>query len=200
MSKPDFHDLVGDEGAPDELARLRRVHELLVTAGPPPELSPRLAEAPGTTPAGRAGWLPRRRKEAAFLLAAAVAAASFGIGFLVGDRGAGDFPAKGSPIAMHAVASGSEAGASILVGNRDAVGNWPLLVHVSGLDPLPEGEWYELYLTRGGKPAAYCGSFAVIESGMTTVRFSVPYSLKGFDGWIVTTSVKPPKRQVLLTT
>ena len=43
---PDFLDLVGDEGTPEELERLRRAHDLLIAAGPPPELSPRLAEAP----------------------------------------------------------------------------------------------------------------------------------------------------------
>src|SRR5262249_36852154 len=46
MKEPDFRELVGDEGTPEELAKLRRAHDLLVAAGPPPELSPRLAEAP----------------------------------------------------------------------------------------------------------------------------------------------------------
>ena len=73
-------------------------------------------------------------------------------------------------------------------------------MHVSGLQPLPDGEWYELYLTRNGKPAAYCGAFSVNSAGRTTLHFSVPYKLKGFDGWIVTDSAKPPKRRVLLTT
>ncbi len=45
---PDFHELVGDEGTPEELAKLRRAHDLLIAAGPPPELSPRLAEPPRT--------------------------------------------------------------------------------------------------------------------------------------------------------
>ena len=38
MSGPDFRELVGDEGTPEELALLRRAHDLLVAAGPPPEL------------------------------------------------------------------------------------------------------------------------------------------------------------------
>ncbi len=96
MTKPpDFSDLVGDEGTPEELARLRRAHDLLVSAGPPPELSPRLAEAPSAI--GRTSWLPRRRRGAALVLAAGVVAAAFGVGFLVGDRGSGDFPHQGSP-------------------------------------------------------------------------------------------------------
>jgi hypothetical protein len=195
---PDFFDLVGDEGSPEELERLRRAHDLLVSAGPPPELPPRLAEAPSTI--GRTSWLPRRRRGAAFVLAAGVVAAAFGVGFLVGDRGSGEFPHQGSPIAMHSPGPGNTAKASILIGDRDEVGNWPLLVHVIGLKPLPKTAWYELYLTRHGKPVAYCGAFAVNKTGRTTVRFSVPYKLKGFDGWIVTTSKREPPRPVLLTT
>jgi len=195
---PDFSDLVGDEGTPEELARLRRAHDLLVSAGPPPELSPRLAEAPSAI--GRTSWLPRRRRGAALVLAAGVVAAAFGVGFLVGDRGSGDFPHQGSPIAMHPLGPGSTAKASIVIGDRDEVGNWPLLVRVIGLKPLPKGGWYELYLTRKGRPVAYCGAFAVNKTGRTTVQFSVPYKLKGFDGWIVTDSARPPERHVLLTT
>jgi hypothetical protein len=198
MSGPDFRELVGDEGTPEELAQLRRAHDLLLAAGPPPELSPRLAEAPAAV--GRTSWLPRRRKSAAFVLAAGVTAAAFGVGFLIGDRGSSGFPSKGSPIAMHALAPGSPAKASILIGNRDEVGNWPLLVRVSGLKPLPKSQWYELYLTRSGKWAGYCGAFSVNESGRTTVQFSVPYKLKGDVGWIVTTSKREQPRQVLLTT
>jgi hypothetical protein len=33
-NEPDFRDLVGDEGGREELDRLRRVHDLLVAAGP----------------------------------------------------------------------------------------------------------------------------------------------------------------------
>ena len=94
MTGPDFHELVGDEGTPEELAKLRRAHELLVAAGPPPELSPRLAEAPAAI--GRTSWLPRRRRGAAFALAAGVVAAAFGVGFLIGDRGSSEFPSKKS--------------------------------------------------------------------------------------------------------
>jgi hypothetical protein len=129
-----------------------------------------------------------------------VLAAAFGIGFLVGDHGSSDFTAQGKPIPMHATSSAGDARASILIGERDGVGNWPLLMRITGLKELPEGRWYELYLTRDGKPAAYCGSFSVNADGRTTVRFSVPYKLKRFDGWIVTDSVKAPERQVLLTT
>ncbi|HEY7694001.1 MAG TPA: hypothetical protein VH816_16815 [Gaiellaceae bacterium] len=199
---PDFFDLVGDEGTPEELERLRRAHDLLLAAGPPPELSPRLAEAPGARSSARSAWGPRRRKGAAFLLAGAVAAAAFGIGYLTADRGSSGFSAKGSPIEMHPPSGSSptSAKASVLIGDRDEVGNWPLLVRVSGLAPLPAGQWYELYLTRNGKITAWCGAFNVKDRGRTSVHFSVPYKLKGFDGWVVTSSKRQPKPQVLLTT
>ena len=198
---PDFFDLVGDEGTPEELAQLRSAHDMLIAAGPPPELSPRLAEAPAAARSrGRSTW--GRRKGAAFLLAGAVAAAAFGIGYLVADRGSGGFQARGTPIEMHPPTSAtpSTARASILIGDRDEVGNWPLLVRASGLKPLPKGQWYELYLTRKGKILAWCGAFNVKEAGRTTVHFSVPYKLKGFDGWVVTNSKRHAKPPVLLTT
>jgi hypothetical protein len=198
---PDFFDLVGDEGTPEELAQLRSAHDMLIAAGPPPELSPRLAEAPAAARSrGRSTW--GRRKGAAFLLAGAVAAAAFGVGYLVADRGSGGFQARGTPIEMHPPASAtpSTARASILIGDRDEVGNWPLLVRASGLKPLPKGQWYELYLTRKGKILAWCGAFNVKEAGRTTVHFSVPYKLKGFDGWVVTNSKRHAKPPVLLTT
>ena len=72
MMPPDFFDLVGDEGTPEELERLRRAHDLLVAAGPPPELSPRLAEAP--LGIGRTSRLPRRRRGAVLVLAAGATA------------------------------------------------------------------------------------------------------------------------------
>jgi hypothetical protein len=198
---PDFHDLVGDEGTPEELAKLRRAHELLIAAGPPPELSPRLAEPPRTRE--RVGWWHERRNRFAFGLAAAVAATAFGVGYIVGDHGTpSEYRAAGPAIPMHAAVSGSEARASIVIGERDAVGNWPLLVRVSGLPRLPKKEWYELYLTRNGKPAAYCGAFSVNDSGRAEVQFSIPYRLKRFDGWALT--LQPPKvhepGRVLLTT
>ncbi len=43
----EFRDIVGTEGLdPDEEARLRRVHDLLVQAGPPPDLPPALERTP----------------------------------------------------------------------------------------------------------------------------------------------------------
>ena len=62
-----------------------------------------------------------------------------------------------------------------------------MLLHVTGLQPLPRGGYYDLYLTRGGKPIALCGSFNV-NRGEVTVRFTAAYALEHFDrdGWVVT--------------
>ena len=45
MRGPEFDDLVGDVPA-DERERLLRVHEMLVQAGPPPEIPPELERPP----------------------------------------------------------------------------------------------------------------------------------------------------------
>jgi hypothetical protein len=199
MSGPDFDDLVGDESTPEELARLRRAHQMLIAAGPPPELSPRIAEAPGTAGGRRSGQGIGRRKGAAFLLAAAVTAAAFGIGFLVGDRGGDQFRA-GDTFAMHAVDASSPAKGSIQIGDRDRGGNWAIQLRVSGLEKLPKGEWYALYLTENGKITAWCGAFAAASRGRTVVRMSVPYKLEPGVKWVVTTSERKRPRQILLTT
>jgi len=182
---PDFFDLVGDEGTPDELAQLRRAHDLLVAAGPPPELSPRLAEAP--TEQSRSSVLPRRRRGAAFLLAAAVVASAFGIGLLIGDRDSSGFT-QSRAVPMHGVGRLASARATLGVGDQDSAGNYPLKMTVQGLPSLQNGGWYELLLSKGGKPTLSCGSFASAADGVT-VRMSVPYDLskfpKLFDGWVV---------------
>ena len=43
---PKFQDLVGEGLPPTERERLERVHEMLIEAGPPPELPPELEEVP----------------------------------------------------------------------------------------------------------------------------------------------------------
>jgi len=186
---PDFRDLVGDEGTPEELAKLRRAHDMLVAAGRPPELSPRIAEAPRTSApeSRRQRWIPR----AAFGLAAAVAAAAFGVGYLVGDHGPAEFSGSRS-LEMHGVGQLAAAHASLAVGDHDTAGNYPLKMTVRGLPQTPRGSWYELLLSKRGRPTLSCGTFATA-GRMVTVQLSVPYDLsnfpKLFDGWVVTLHV-----------
>mgnify|MGYP003693713787 CR=1 FL=1 len=45
------------------------------------------------------------------------------------------------------------------LGKADADGNWPMDLHIKGLDRLPKGGYYDLYLTKGGKPVVLCSTF-----------------------------------------
>jgi hypothetical protein len=174
MKSPDFDDLVGSDLDPAERERLRRVHDLLVAAGPPPELPLRL-EAP------RVRAFPRRRA-LAFLLAAALVAAAFGAGWFA--RGEDGFQVRRA-VPLRATPDAPGASGLIKLGFPDANGNWQMLVTVRGLRPLPKGGYYILLLTKEGKPVATCGTFNVTSTAETTVRLGASYRLKNFDGWVV---------------
>jgi Anti-sigma-K factor rskA len=189
-----LNELVGDDLTPEEEARLRRVHELLVRAGPPPELPPDLETY--TEPRRRLPLLPRPRLAAGLALGLATVAAAFGVGVLIGDNGGQTFrterviPMRGTPAAENAIAS-------IDLGTADDGGNWPLVLHVTQLPKQESGKYYELWLTRRGKLIASCGTFRVVDTTKTTdVRLNAPYKLKSFDGWVITDE----HRHVLVTT
>ena len=187
MSRPpDFDELFGGELSSEERARLRRAHDLLVRAGPPAELPPALAEPPQTGATVR--FLPRRRRIAALLVAAALLLVAFGGGYLVAHHGRGSSPAVAFTVKMHGTARAPEAVASLQVLEKDEAGNWPMLIRVRGLEQLPKGAYYELFLTRKGKLGPACGTFRV-HGGTTEVPLNAPYRLKQFDGWVVTRHV-----------
>ena len=182
-----FDELVDEIDDPRERERLRRVHELLLSVDPPPE---RAATAPPEPIPLRAG---SRRGRVAALLAAALAAAAFGAGYLVG----GHDDAPELVITMVGAGSERDARASIELLPQDKAGNWPMRVLVRGLEPSGDrSDFYELWLTKGGKPIASCGRF-VVANGLTTVTLSVPYGLRRYDGWVVT---RAGSDEVLLTT
>jgi hypothetical protein len=170
---PDFDELVGDAPA-EERERLRRTHDLLVAAGPPPELPASISSPPVRA-------FPRRRT-AALLIAAAIAALAFAAGWFL--NGGDDFEVRAA-VPMHATANAPGAAALLELGYGDGDGNWPMVVKVEGLKPLPKGGYYELLLTIKGKPVAVCGSFKVKPEGQTEVRLGASYDLKNFDGWVV---------------
>lgn len=185
----DFENIVDTEGL-DELEerRLRRVHELLLQAGPPPDLPPELERPtdPNESQPREVPALFRRRRAVGvvILLAAALAAFAGGYAFGHGKAKTAAFVSQ-HDVPMHAP-KGNGRFAVIHIAKADSVGNWPMLVEVSG---LPEQQspksYYELWLTQDGKPVAPCGSFRV--HGKTTrIRLSVPYPLRTFDGWVVT--------------
>ncbi len=183
----------GTEGIdPAELARLRHVHELLLEVGPPPELPVDLAEPP--TPAEVVRLVPRRRRGALALLAAALALALFGAGYLVGGRNNAVAPVATIPLA--GVGDGAGAFASIELLPEDASGNWPMNLRIRGLEPsVGRTDSYELWLARDGRLTRLCGVFTV-HTGVTEVQLSVPYRLRGLD-WVVTRS---GSKQPLLAT
>jgi hypothetical protein len=171
---PDFDELVGRDLPSAERARLKRAHDLLVAAGPPPQMPARLASPPVRS--------LRRRRIAITALAAALALAAFGAGWsLRGDEG---FDVRRA-VPMHATANAPGASATIELGWADENGNWPMLVTVRGLKPLPEGGYYELLLTKDGEPVAVCGSFKVKSKAATKVPLGASYDLRDFDGWVV---------------
>ena len=194
--EPDFDELMEGVESAEERDRLRRVHELLVAAGPPPELSPALAVAP-TAPAEEeeepdTAWLPPRRFGAAILVGAGLLAAAFGVGYIAGDRGDSGAPPAAAPaqptdvVSLRPADQNNTSGASIRLGEKGADGNLPMTLTVRGLKHLTGGDYYILALTRAGKPVVTCGTFNVSASGTTTVDMVAAYDLKRFDGWAIT--------------
>jgi hypothetical protein len=187
-NRPDFQELVGDDLSRDEEARLRRAHDLLLQAGPLPELPPGLAEPSTESARGDAedGFsvfqlFPRRRAGAALALAAAIAMVAFLGGYVTGFRH-NAFTSKYA-VAMHAPTGAGTA--EIKIGKRDKLGNWPMEVEVSNLPKLRNGAYYEMFLTRG-KRWLTCGTFAAGGAKTSTVRLNAPYEFRHGDGWVVT--------------
>ena len=179
MTVPEFDDLIGTDVPAEERERLLAAHEALLTAGAPPELPPGLAHAPDPEP--KVSFLPKRRRYTAFAIAAAIALAALMGGYAFGQKSAGG----GFRTAWVVQLQGPSADASLKVGTQDAAGNWPMILTVHGLARLPAGGYYELMLTRKGKPVASCGAF-IVNAGSTDVRLNAPYKLKTFGGWVVT--------------
>jgi hypothetical protein len=195
---PDFDDVVGEEIPLGERERLRGAHDLLVAAGPPPELSPELEAVAWPEEALAPLGLTRRactRKRSPFLVAAAlvtIAAAAFLLGQATSGTSRTSIDAQ-RVVKLQGTGLNRDALATLELGDRDSQGNWPMVLHVTGLKPLPEDGYYDLYLTRGGKPIALCGSFNVSRGGAATVPFTAAYALDHFDrnGWVVTRQVPP---------
>src|SRR5262245_32475558 len=181
MSGPDFEDLAGSDLDDAERARLRRVHDLLVAAGPPPELSPKLTSAP-PEPKARVIPFPRHRWRTFSVTAAAVLLVTFFAGWAVGGHRSHEQIQR-----TVAMAGANGALASLDVLKSDGAGNWPMKMKVSGLPALPHGKTYDLWLTKDGQLESLCGTF-VVKSGTTTVRMNAPFRLREYTGWVVVVS------------
>ena len=194
---PDFEAIVGSDLESADRDRLLRVHEALVAAGPPPEAAA-IASAPSTAqpePTRLRPVAPRRRRGALVALAAAFGVLVFAVGAVVGS--AWDDPGTFDTVTMTATPAAQGATASLELFDLDDAGNWPMEIRVSGLTPSASGRPFELWLTRGGEPAALCGSFRVAPDGTAVVPMNAPYRLDDFDGWVV---VEEGSTAPLLTT
>jgi hypothetical protein len=179
----EFEDWVDVEGLePAERARLERVHELLLEAGPPAELPAGLERPPAQVIA-----FPRRRRNlvAALVAAAVLVAASF-----VGGYAAGHHGGNGTPVVKTAALASTDGGralASLQIGKPYRSGNWPIEMTVRGLPaPTQARAYYLLLLWRHGRPAGICGAFRVSGLGATRVHFDVPYAITDSTRWVVT--------------
>jgi hypothetical protein len=66
-----------------------------------------------------------------------------------------------------------------------------MTLSVTGLPKLPHHGYYEVFLTRGGKIFAPCGSFLVRSpTSAISVELNAPYDLHAGDGWVVTKQVQ----------
>jgi hypothetical protein len=190
---PDFDRLVDSTDlTPADRARLLRVHELLVGAGPPAEL-PAAIGRPPAPPAASGGergdgtvvTLPaRRRTAAALLVAAAVAAACFAGGYVLANQA--HKTASIDVIRVVPMQGEQNSQASLRVGTADGNGNWPIQLTVNGLKPLQDDSLYYLIVWQDGKPVAVCGTFEVSPDGPTTVNFNVAYRITDSTKWVVT--------------
>lgn len=183
---PRFDDIVDEPLAADERDRLERVHDLLVAAGPPPELSPQLEAGPSL-----AMTLGRRRRGGQRRLALLAAALSilaivFLAGYLAGNRGGG-LASAAKTLQLRGTSAAPNALASLVVQDADAAGNWPMRLSVTGLPKLPPHGYYAVYLTRNGKPLLPCGVFVVKSAaGAVQVQLNAPYHVRAGDSWVVT--------------
>ena len=188
--EPTLNDLIGDEATGAERQRLQHVHEMLLEAGPPPEISADLEKGPtlGMTLSRK----PRRRPRALILLAAAL---MLGLVFFAGysvrsNKSASDTGGPVMATALKGTPLAPEAQGTIQVWSDNGSGNWPMTLTAVGLPKLPPHNYYEVYLLRNGKPWGSCGTFRVGGTGSSnqqvTVTLSAPYSLHKGDTWVVT--------------
>jgi hypothetical protein len=188
VKEPEFDDLIASDVSPEERARLYRTHELLVQAGPPPELSPELDAVPWPDDSLQPLFGRRRKRggRRALLLAAALATAIVA-GFLLGQATTDNGTSLNArqTVKLNGTALAQNAFATLKLGKPDEAGNWPMVLHVTGLPKLKQGGYYALYLTKGGRPLVSCGTINV--DGATSVRLSAAYVLERFDknGWVV---------------
>lgn len=185
MSRPpSLDDLIGTEDAGEDRGRLQHVHELLLQAGPPEELSPELEAGPTLEMTLRRPRRARRARAMMLVAAALVVVLIFVGGYAVGNGGGKpSTPAKTVLLKGTAAAPGAEASLEVW---RPTNGNWPMVLNVTGLHTLPLPRYYEVYVVRHGRVLGSCGTFRVEGKQTVRVTLNAPYPLERGDSWIVT--------------
>lgn len=142
---------------------------------------------------------PRRWSTTAVGVLAALLIA-FGGGYVFGhSKGQADIFQKSRIAPLH----GDNGALAVLrIARADSSGNTPLELAVTGL-PAQRARraFYALRTTIGHQPSTVCGTFRM-RGSTTTVRFTIPFSLIGVDGWVVTAqsgAATPAGRTVLST-
>jgi hypothetical protein len=189
--EPTLEELIGADTTGAERERLHHVHELLLAAGPPPEVSPELEQGPNLkmSMGKRRG---RVKQRAMVLLAAAILVFLVFIGGYVVANNSGGKSSKGSRAVLTQALQGTvlvpKAEGALQIWRSKDGSNWPMTLTVAGLPTLPPHRYYEVYLFRDGKIRGSCGSFRVgrSSSGPLTVTLTSPYALRKGDSWVVT--------------
>ena len=125
----DLNDIVGNDLEPGERERLERVHALLAAGRAAARAARPRSSTRRSRPSARVVPFPRRYRYTALAAAAVAACALFGLGYLVGRR----------PRRIRAAADGRHVRArtrrppSSTLFEKDAAGNWPMELDVSGL-------------------------------------------------------------------
>jgi len=188
--KPTLDELIGADATGAERQRLQHVHELLLEAGPPPELSPELEQGPTLHTTMGKRRRGRVKQRGMVLLAAAILVFFVFVGGYVANNNSGG--KSTTPTAFKLALTGTKlapnAEGTLEVWNSSN-GNWPMTLTAEGLPKLPPHTYYEVYLVRHGKPWGSCGTFRVTSSNTSDavrVTLTAPYSLKKGDSWVVT--------------
>jgi hypothetical protein len=181
MTEPsDVQQLVGDVSS-DELEELREIDAMLRSVHTAPAaLPPALARPPAQLRLSRRSWTIVRLAIAASVVMA-VAAVSLAVTQWLNTRD--DFQERAN-VALEATGNAPGAGGMIRLGEPDARGTWELELTVSGLEELPPGSFYVLWLGKDGRYAATCGSFRAAGES-TTYRWEAAYRLADYDEWVI---------------
>ena len=185
--EPTLDELIGAETTGAERQRLQHVHELLLEAGPPPELSPELEAGPNLKMT--VGKRRRVVKQRAMLLLAAAVALSlvFLGGYAVGDNRGSSKSAPAVSLKLTGTSALPSAAQASLEVWHPRAGNWPMTLTAVGLPKLAPHNYYEVYLIRDGRLSGSCGTFRVTNpKRAVTVTLNSPYTLQKGDSWIVT--------------